>query len=59
MTRDLTAEDLKEVVERFKAIYKAEKGVDFPQNPKVAAHGGRQGRVPFLGQPPRHRTTAA
>ena len=32
--RDLTAEDLKEVVERFKAIYKAEKGVDFPQNPK-------------------------
>ena len=32
--RDLTAEDLKEVVERFKAIYKAEKGVDFPQDPK-------------------------
>ena len=32
--RDLTADDLKEVVERFKAIYKAEKGVDFPQNPK-------------------------
>ena len=33
-TRDLTADDLKEVVERFKAIYKAEKGVDFPQDPK-------------------------
>ena len=32
--RDLTADDLKEVVERFKAIYKAEKGVDFPQDPK-------------------------
>ena len=32
--RDLTADDLKEVVERFKAIYKQEKGVDFPQDPK-------------------------
>ena len=32
--RDLDAEDLKNVVERFKAIYKQEKGVDFPQNPK-------------------------
>ena len=33
--RDLTAEDLKEVVKRFKAIYKKEKGEDFPQDPKV------------------------
>ena len=32
--RDLTAEDLKEVVELFKAIYKKELGVDFPQDPK-------------------------
>ena len=32
--RDLSAEDLMAVVERFKAIYKAEKGVDFPQDPK-------------------------
>ncbi len=30
---DLTAEDLKEVIEGFKALYKAEKGTDFPQNP--------------------------
>ncbi len=30
---DLTAEDLKEVIEGFKALYKAEKGSDFPQNP--------------------------
>ena len=32
--RDLEADDLKAIVERFKAIYKAEKGVDFPQEPK-------------------------
>ena len=30
---DLTAEDLKEVIAGFKALYKAEKGTDFPQNP--------------------------
>ena len=33
--RDLTAEDLQEVVVRFKEIYKKHKGVDFPQDPKV------------------------
>jgi pyruvate,orthophosphate dikinase len=32
---DLTAADLKELVETFKAIYKAQKGVDFPQDSKV------------------------
>lgn len=31
---DLTAENLKEVVNRFKALYKKEKGVDFPNDPK-------------------------
>ncbi|NNG65962.1 pyruvate, phosphate dikinase [Caldanaerobacter subterraneus] len=31
---DLTAEDLKEVVKRFKELYKQEKGVDFPQDPQ-------------------------
>jgi pyruvate, orthophosphate dikinase len=30
---ELTAEDLKEVIAGFKALYKAEKGTDFPQNP--------------------------
>ena len=45
--RDLTAEDLQEVVVRFKEIYKKHKGVDFPQA------GSGQGRVPFLGQPAR------
>ena len=33
--RDLTADDLMAVVERFKAIYKEAMGVDFPQDPKV------------------------
>ncbi len=32
---DLNAEDMKEVTEKFKAIYKEEKGEDFPQDPKV------------------------
>ena len=31
---DLTAEDLKEVVKRFKAVYVKEKGAEFPQDPK-------------------------
>ena len=32
---DLNAQDMKEVTERFKAIYKEEKGEEFPQDPKV------------------------
>ncbi|MEG1776697.1 MAG: pyruvate, phosphate dikinase, partial [Clostridia bacterium] len=32
---DLTADDLKEVVAKFKAIYLAQKGEAFPQDPKV------------------------
>ncbi len=32
---DLTAADMQEVTDKFKAIYKAEKGDDFPQDPKV------------------------
>ena len=31
---DLTAEDLKEVVRRYKELYKQEMGKDFPQDPK-------------------------
>ena len=31
---ELDAEDLKEMVSRFKAYYKEQKGVDFPQDPK-------------------------
>ncbi len=32
---DLTADDLKEVIVRFKAVYKDKMGEDFPQDPKV------------------------
>ncbi|MNM29478.1 MULTISPECIES: pyruvate, phosphate dikinase [unclassified Clostridium] len=32
---DLTADDLKELVKRYKALYKKEKGEEFPQDPKV------------------------
>lgn len=32
---DLTAEDLKEVIHRFKAVYKDKMGEDFPQDPKT------------------------
>ncbi|MFV0528846.1 MAG: pyruvate, phosphate dikinase [Lachnospiraceae bacterium] len=32
---DLTAEDLKEVIGKYKAIYKEKMGEDFPQDPKV------------------------
>ncbi len=32
---EFTTEDLKEMVEKFKAFYKSEKGEDFPQDPKV------------------------
>ena len=32
---DLTAEDLKEVIARYKAIYKEKMGEEFPQDPKV------------------------
>ncbi|MFW2491403.1 pyruvate, phosphate dikinase [Clostridium chromiireducens] len=32
---DLTADDLKELVDEFKALYKKEKGEEFPSDPKV------------------------
>ena len=32
---ELSADDLKEVIKRYKKLYKAEKGTDFPQDPKV------------------------
>ncbi len=35
MDTDLNADDLKEVVRRYKAIYLKEKGEEFPQEPKV------------------------
>ncbi|PYG87629.1 pyruvate phosphate dikinase [Ruminiclostridium sufflavum DSM 19573] len=32
---DLCAENLKEIVKRYKALFKKEKGFDFPQDPKI------------------------
>ena len=32
---DLTSEDLKEIVKKFKALYLAEQGEEFPQEPKI------------------------
>ncbi len=32
---DLTAANLREVVKRYKVLYKKEKGVEFPQDPKI------------------------
>ncbi len=32
---ELSADDLKEVISQFKALYKSEKGTDFPQDPSV------------------------
>ncbi len=32
---ELDADDLKEVIARYKKLFKAEKGIDFPQDPKV------------------------
>ena len=32
---ELTADDLKEVIARYKKLFLAEKGIDFPQDPKV------------------------
>ena len=36
---DLTTEELQEIVQKYKAMYKAEKGTDFPQNPKEQMWG--------------------
>lgn len=36
---ELTADDLKELIEKFKAYFKEDQGVDFPQDPKVQLIG--------------------
>ncbi|MDY6031571.1 MAG: pyruvate, phosphate dikinase [Treponemataceae bacterium] len=36
---ELTTEELKEIVTKYKAMYKKEKGTDFPQNPKEQMWG--------------------
>ena len=52
---ELTAADLKELAEQFKAEYKKQIGEDFPSDPKDPAVRSHQGRVPLLGQPARER----
>ena len=52
---ELDADDLKELAMQFKAEYKAKIGAGLPHRPQGAADGRHQGRVPFLGQPPRQR----
>ena len=47
---DLTAADLEELANQFKAEYKEKLGQDFPSDPKE-----HQGCVPLLGQPARKR----
>ncbi len=39
---ELTAEDLKELIQRFKAVYKEAKNEDFPQEPKAQLMGAVQ-----------------
>ena len=46
---DLTADDMKEIVVRFKADLQGEDGRRVPAGPEGSAHGGHQGRFPLLG----------
>ncbi len=46
---ELTADDLKELAEQFKAEYKEKIGEEFPTDPKEQLDGRHQGRVPHLG----------
>ena len=48
---DLSAEDLKELANQFKAEYKAKIGDDFPTDPKVQLMEAIKAVFPFLGQP--------
>ena len=47
---ELTADDLKELANQFKAEYKEKIGADFPTGSEGTADGGDQGGIPFLGQ---------
>ena len=51
---DLDADDLKEVIARFKALLQRRTGQGFPAGSGRAADGGCKGRIPFLGQPACH-----
>jgi len=51
---DLTTEDLKLIVERYKALYMVELDQEFPQDPKAQLLEAVSG-LPLVGQPARHR----
>ena len=55
MDTELTAEDLQELIAKFKKFYKEDQGQDFPQDPKVQLIEAGQSRLPQLEQPPRDR----
>ena len=53
---ELTVDDLKELVKRFKAVYSEEmNGEEFPQDPKEQLMGSSKSCIPFLGQPTCYR----
>ena len=54
---ELDADDLKELVKEFKADLPGEAGRGVPAGSQGAADRCRQGRFPFLGQPPRQRVS--
>lgn len=52
---ELTAEDLKELIARFKKIYSENmEGAEFPAGSARTVDGGGQSGIPFLGQPEGH-----
>ena len=51
----LTAEDMQEMVGRFKVLYKELAGEEFPTDPEGTAHGRRPRRVRLLDERARHR----
>ena len=53
---ELTTDDLKELVKRFKAdLQRQHERRRVPSGSEGTAAGSRKGCIPFLGQPPRHR----
>ena len=46
---ELTAEDLKELADQFKAEYKEKIGADFPSDPKEQLMEASESCIPFMG----------
>ena len=54
---ELTADDLKELAYSVQSRVQSQNRQRLPRRSQGAADGRHQGCVPFLGQPPRYRTT--